>query len=372
MLAMTTALTIQTFRTQDRALRLRIQPRAPHIVPQAADWRHLSPGLAMALLLVAGMMWGGGNVASKTVLLHVGPLTTLALRCTLAFAIILALLQPWQRARQSVPFTASFLKSACGVALLFAGALVLQQCAYRWTSVTNASFLVNTCAVLTPVIAWIWLGQRPKASVALAGGAILFGAYLMSGLAGAGSHIGAGINPGDLASLGSAVFYASAMVALGRHLHRHGRLLWTTAIQFAVTALLAAPLALWLESPSLQDVGAAWPELAYLGVFSSAGASVLTAVAQRSVTASVAATITSSESVFGGAAAFVVLGERIPGPALVGGAVILLAILIVARADGTRAEGTRADGAQPDSAQPASAQSGSVQSDGAAVAAGRA
>ena len=151
MLAMTTALTIQTFRTQDRALRLRIQPRAPHIVPQAADWRHLSPGLAMALLLVAGMMWGGGNVASKTVLLHVGPLTTLALRCTLAFAIILALLQPWQRARQSVPFTASFLKSACGVALLFAGALVLQQCAYRWTSVTNASFLVNAASVVTPI-----------------------------------------------------------------------------------------------------------------------------------------------------------------------------------------------------------------------------
>ena len=211
MLAMTTALTIQTFRTQDRALRLRSRPRAPHIVPQTTDWRHLSPGLALALLLVAGMMWGGGNVASKTVLLHVGPLTTLALRCTLAFAIILALLQPWQRARQSVPFTASFLKSACGVALLFAGALVLQQCAYRWTSVTNASFLVNTCAVLTPVIAWVWLGQRPKASVALAGGAILFGAFLMSGMARAGTHIGAELKFGPRDTGGEAAHGAKAI-----------------------------------------------------------------------------------------------------------------------------------------------------------------
>jgi drug/metabolite transporter (DMT)-like permease len=231
--------------------------------------------MAVGLLLLAALCWGAGNVANKTLLDHVGPFTALVARCLLGLAIIL----PLCRLDGDEPLDRGWLASALGVSVLFAAAIMAQQVAYRWTTVTNVSFLVNTCTVMTAVLAWILLRQRPGWRVGLAGGVTLAGAYLMSGA----SVVGVSMNPGDLACLVSAFFYAGWMVALGQHATRFGRPMATSAVQFGLTAALMLPLALIFEAPTTAGVTAAWRELLFLGIFSTAAACALVTVAQRHV-----------------------------------------------------------------------------------------
>jgi drug/metabolite transporter (DMT)-like permease len=296
---------------------------APHATRRAdGSAFQITTTMAVGFLLLAALCWGAGNVANKTLLDHVGPFTALVARCLLGLAIIL----PLCRLDGDEPLDRRWLASALGVSVLFAAAIMAQQVAYRWTTVTNVSFLVNTCTMMTAVLAWILLRQRPGWRVAIAGGVTLVGAYLMSG-ASAG---GVSMNPGDLACFVSAFFYAGWMVALGQHATRHGRPMTTSAIQFGLTAALMLPLALAFEVPTTAGVAAAWPELLFLGIFSTAAACALVTVAQRFVSASVAAILVSMESVFGALGAYLLLGEQTPMSGLLGAALIFAAVALTA------------------------------------------
>ena len=61
------------------------------------------------------------------------------------------------------------------VSALFAVSIVIQQIAHQGTSVTNASFLVNTATVMTPPAAWLLTGERATAIIWFAAGAVYVG-----------------------------------------------------------------------------------------------------------------------------------------------------------------------------------------------------
>ena len=311
-----------------------------HISDQAYGPRYLEMTrlTASCALLLAALCWGAGNVANKTVLQHLDPLTVMSLRCLLAAIVIcpfaLPDLRPDLRRDMAQAADRDWIKSAVLLSLPFAAALLLQQWAYGLTSVTNAGFLVNTATVMTPVLAWLAFGQRVGAAVTLAAPLTLIGALLM-----AGGHLSlTRINGGDALCLGSAVGYAVWMVGLGRHAVRHGRPLGTTFVQFAVSAGLVLPVALWTKVPALAALGQAAPDLIMLGVISTALAFGLMTWAQRYVAAPTAAIIVSAEGVFGALGARFLLGEQASVLALCGAALILSAIATVAFAGQPAAE----------------------------------
>lgn len=295
---------------------------------------------AVAMLLLAALLWGSGNVANKTLLDHVGPFTALAIRCLLALLVVLPLLRFDGTGRTN----GRWLASALGVATLFVGATATQQVAYRWTSVTNVSFLVNTCPVMAAGLAWLLLRQRPGWRLSVAAIATVSGAALMSGVV----TTRLAMNPGDVACLVSAFLYAGGMVAMSRHLLDHGRPMATSAVSFGLAAAVMLPLSLAVEAPTTQGVAAAWRELLFLGLFSTAASCVLLTLAQRHVAAPLAAVLVSSESVFGAAGAFLLLGERTYVIGLLGGALILGAVALAARDSGPSRGPRRAEaGARP-------------------------
>lgn len=282
---------------------------------------------AHVALILAAMFWGFGNIAQKTVLEHIGPLSATCLRCAIA-ALVLApfVLVEGRRRREPGWWTSTVV-----VASIFATAILLQQTAYLSTSVTNASFLVNTATVLTPVIAWYFLREVTGRLGLVAAVMTLAGVFLMSnGAAGA-----SGLNRGDAICLVSALFYAFWMVALGRHARQFGLPFATALWQFLFAAAMTLPPALMFESVSGQTITEAWPDLAILGLFPTAAAFGLQTVAQRYTSASKAAVLVSGESIFGAIGAYAVLGERPQAAALAGAALIFLAILMVAMSSGS-------------------------------------
>jgi drug/metabolite transporter (DMT)-like permease len=276
--------------------------------------------VGVLMLIGAAALWGSGNIANKTLLDDIGPFTALALRGCIAAAIVV----PLMKYDRDLSDARGFYLSALWVGVLFVAAAAFQQAAYQWTTVTNASFLVNTCTVLTPLLAWVFLRERPTGPIVVAALVTLCGAWLMCGAA----ALAPVLNQGDLACLISAVFYAGWAIALGRHAVRYGRPMTTAVVQFALTGIVLAPVALALEAPTLTGIAAAGAEVIYLAVFCTAGACVLTMIAQRQVSASVAVVLLSLESVFGAAAAFVFLTERPSFDVLAGGVLVLVAVLV--------------------------------------------
>jgi drug/metabolite transporter (DMT)-like permease len=292
----------------------------------------MRPGIAISLLLLAALLWGSGNVANKTLLAHIGPLTAICLRALVASLVLLPLL------RLDGPGTpgAGWMKSAICVSALYIMAATIQQAAYVWTTVTNASFLVNTCAVITPLLAWAIFRQRPGVPVTVAAIMTLLGAFLMSGL----SPATLSINIGDLACIAAAVCYAGWAIALGRHAMRHGRPFTLTALQFALAFVVTGPAAIVIEAPTTAQMIAAVPEILYLAVFSTAGACTLTAIAQRHVSPSLAVVLLSMESVFGAGAARLLLGEVTTMAGLAGGLLIAMGVIVAVRPISRRDSGT--------------------------------
>jgi drug/metabolite transporter (DMT)-like permease len=283
--------------------------------------------MAHFALLLAAAFWGGGNIAQKLVLSHIGPMSAVCLRCAIAAIAILPLAATeWQRHCQ-----AGFPKSMLLVSISFTAAICLQQLAYIDSSVTNASFLVNTCTVLTPLIGWLLLREPSSRLVLCAGVMTLSGVFLMSS-----GSLASG--PGDLYCLASAFMYAIWMVALGRHAQAYDMPFSSAFMQFALAALIGFPF-LMAKAPAPADIGTAAPNLAILGLFTTAAAFGLQTWAQRYTSASRAAVIVSAESIFGAAGAIVVLGERPREIALLGAALIFLAIVAVSlRSDDQPAE----------------------------------
>ncbi|MCF6102968.1 DMT family transporter [Mesorhizobium muleiense] len=132
---------------------------------------------ANCLLLLAAAFWGFGNVAQKTVLDHLDPLSAVGMRCLIAglMAAPLTMLE-W-----GTKFGPGYRMSLAKVSALFSISIIIQQVSYLDTTVTNASFLVSTATVMTPLAAWLLIGERPTAVGGLAAAMTLAGVLLLSG-----------------------------------------------------------------------------------------------------------------------------------------------------------------------------------------------
>ena len=279
-------------------------------------------GFAHLALIVAAVFWGFGNIAQKTVLEHVGPMSATCLRCGIAALVIIPFIGLDRRLRRE----SGWLASALFVAATFAAAISIQQTAYLSSTVTNASFLVNTATILTPLLAWLILQERTGIVGIAAAAVTMVGVFLMSN----GMNGFAAFKWGDAACLVSAFFYALWMVLLGRHAHRYGSPFATAFVQFSVACLMTMAPMIVSEAPPLASIVGASSELLALGVFSTAAAFCLQIFAQRYTTASRAALLVSGESVFGALGAFLWLDEQISIMVATGAALILIAIVTVA------------------------------------------
>lgn len=280
---------------------------------------------ANGLLLLAAFLWGSGNVAQKTILDDLGPLTAVGLRCLIGAIVIWPLVDSSHaQTRRNTGKKASHgaMWGVIGV-FSFAIAITLQQISYGYTTVTNAGFLVNTCTVMTPLMLRFLLGQSSSRSVCVAAGMTFGGAALMSG----GSL--QGLNAGDAGVLLAAFFYALWIVAVGEFVTHHGGETVLTVMQFMVTGILCLAAGLMFETVSFAAIANAAPELFMLGGFSTGFAYLLMATAQRVASASEAAVIASAEAIFGAIAGYAVMGEILTPVALCGALLIFFGILLV-------------------------------------------
>jgi len=281
----------------------------------------MNRGRANIALLFTAILWGSGNVVQQSVLQHIGPITAVGLRCMIASLIVLPF--AWRSGGLSFKLE----KHARGWATLtisaFAIALTLLQIGFGRTTVTNASFLVNTASVMTPLCCWLFLRHKPAIVVWIAALSTLIGTCLMSEGSLTAFHVG------DILCLLSALSYSIWMVSLGQFVSKCGHAVHISLMQFLATGFVCTIIGLAVEPLSVSGLISAVPHLIFLGVFSTGIGYLLQAIAQTGTTASEASIILSSEAIFGGLGGILVLGERLSLTAIAGSALIFGGIIVM-------------------------------------------
>lgn len=273
------------------------------------------------LLIFAAVIWGVAFVFQKTAMDHVEPLTFIAARCVVAVLALVPLALYEQRWSSTTADPRVWRIALAGGVAFFAGAW-LQQEGIKTASVTNTGFLTALYVVITPFVAWMAMGRVPSWLVWPAVMLSALGTWLLGG-----GTINAFSRGDGLVAL-SAFFWAGHVVMTGTAA-RYGRPIGFTVVQFAVVTVLAAIGAMALETVTLDGLrGAAW-DIAFVGLLSSALTFTLLTVVLQHTPPSEAAVIVSTETLFAAFAAYLVLGERLPGIGWLGAGLILLATLFV-------------------------------------------
>lgn len=278
---------------------------------------------ADAALLFAAAIWGLAFVFQKSAMEHIGPLTFVAARGAIA-ALALAPLA-WRESRRRSPGGddgGALLKVGLSAGAAFFIAAWLQQAGLGTASVTNTGFLTALYVVITPFLAWGLTGKVPTPWVWPAAALSAIGTWLLGG----GTL--AAFSRGDMLVALSAFLWALHVVITGKA-SSLGRPIAFTALQFAVVAALAAVAAGMLETVSVAGLQGAAIDIAYVGLLSSALTFTLLTAALRHTSASEAAVIVSTETLFAALSAYLLLGERLAAIGWAGAALILLATLLV-------------------------------------------
>jgi drug/metabolite transporter (DMT)-like permease len=274
------------------------------------------------MLVAIAAIWGLAFVFQKTAMDHVGPYTFLALRAVIAALILAPIALFYENGnRPQRPNAAFWLIAIAGGFTFFVGG-ILQQIGLVTATVTNTGFLTGLYVVITPLLMWLVLSRPPGIIIWIAVALAFAGTWMLGG-----GTVG-GFSWGDWLVVFSSFFWASHMLVI-EHSGRHARPIAFTAIQFAVVALVSGIGALLLETPSIDTLLAAAPEIVYVGVLSSALTFTLLAVAMRHTNAAEATIIVSTETVFAAIAGVLLLSERLEWIGWLGAAMMFSASVLV-------------------------------------------
>ena len=289
----------------------------------------MSRTLANLLLLFAGAVWGMGFVAQRTAMDDIGPMAFIALRFLVASIAVLPLVyRELKPADKRV--TLSNLRGFFWVGTAFFLAMAMQQVGILATTITNAGFLTALYVIIVPLILFFALGERQATIIWPATALALVGIFLLSG-----GEI-ALLTWGDWLIIVGAFFAALQIILTKKIVDATGLPVTMAFTQFVICGIYGAicyflaPLFGLAETTVTYELFlAALPEILYAGIFSGALAFTIQAVAQRYTSASSAAILLSSESLFAAIFATLLLGERLGLIGYIGCALIFTAILAV-------------------------------------------
>lgn len=278
---------------------------------------------ADAALALCSLLWGATFVVVRNALDHVSVFLFLALRFTIA-ALLMSAYRP--RALKSLHRQELLAGGLLGLFLF--GGYAFQTAGLQYTTPAKSGFVTGSSVVLVPLLLGIFWRRHLTAWIYGGTLAAIGGIFLLTVPAEGLSRL----NRGDWLTLIAAALYAVHIILVGEYARRHsGAALGV--LQVAACAALA-----WLAAASASLTS--WQEIRFDGrmealagiaicaVFATAIAFSVQLWAQRYTTPSHAAIIFTLEPVFAVVTSYLVIGERLNGRSLLGGALVLAGILI--------------------------------------------
>jgi drug/metabolite transporter (DMT)-like permease len=279
-----------------------------------------APRRAEAALIANTIIWGSTVVLVKQALRDVSPVLFLALRFTLAAAVLLVLFRgSWSHPRNP---RWSLTGGALAGTFLFSG-YAFQTIGLQFTTAPKSAFLTGLTSVMTPLLGAVVYRKKPRAVEV---GGVLLATCGMALMTLPGATLA--MNRGDLLTVCCAACYAAHILTLNRYSATASFELLATA-QIVISALLAWSLFRGMETQYIRWTPGVWAAILITGVFATALAFTFQAWAQRYTTSTRTALIFMLEPVFAWITSYLLTGETLSARAAAGAGLILAGILAV-------------------------------------------
>lgn len=265
-------------------------------------------------LTISAIAWGFAFAFQRSAMDATGPFTFNGIRF-IAAGFLVAILSKFFGEK----YSPKLLKTGLILGFfLFTGAS-LQQVGMQYTSAGKGGFVTSLYLLFVPITLLIFWKEKISWR---SWGALLIATV---GLALLCLQDDFSINLGDALMLLCALLFAAHVVVV----EKYGRgcpPLALSAIQLSASGVCSLIISVWLEQNRWASTINAWPALLYT-IFISIGLGyTLQIIGQRTVKAHTAGLILSLESVFAALAGWLLLGEILTVPQLVGAGLILLAL----------------------------------------------
>jgi drug/metabolite transporter (DMT)-like permease len=295
---------------------------------------------------------GAACISSSAVLMRLAgtsPSITALGRCGLALPVLGAL--AWAERRRGAPRLPSRSRWLARLAGLFlAGDLITWSHAINAIGAGLGTVVPNLEVLIIALLAWLFLGERPRRSLVLASPFMLAGLVLVGGLAGVGGSRAYGRDPalGVAYGVAVAVIYAIYIFTLRQATSSLGPRPAVAAVLFEATVgatAASAVLGLVLNDYRLGSAPWPWPALGWLALLALTSQVIgwlLITVSMPRLPAAMVGAVLLIQPAGSVGLSYLILGERPSGLQLAGVALVLTGVLVAV------------GGGDPQSSRPAS------------------
>jgi drug/metabolite transporter (DMT)-like permease len=283
----------------------------------------------MADLALAAIMavWGSSFAILRGLMGRdaASPMALVAVRMALASGLLVGFMLLTARGRAQLrALRGQLLFDGLAAGASLGLGFLLQIEGLQRTSASRSGFLTGLLVVLVPILEFAFLRKRPRALSVVA---LLIAFAGMTVLSAPWADSSAATALGDGLTVACAVFNAGQIVILGRVAPRHP-VLPLLLLQLVATGAMAAAAGPFVEVQRFSGEARLWGALLYLALFATLLAFGIQVWAQKILSPVRVALLGALEPVFAAVWAALLLGERLSGHELAGGALIIAGVLV--------------------------------------------
>lgn len=268
-------------------------------------------------MVIATIFFGMTYVLTKICLNYSTELHIISFRFLIAFVISLIFLQ-----KKIFPIKIKEILYSLILSVLLFMVFITMTIGVKYTTATNASFLISLSVIFIPFFSWIFNKEKPKKSIFIILIIALIGIMLLTLDKNLEFHIG------DILCLICSLLFSFHVLITERFV-KNNNPITLGVLQFGGVALLSFLVQYPIEKFTLPKNEKFWISLMILSVFCTALAYIIQTVSQKKLSSTLIGLILSLEPIFSGIFGYFILNEYLSPQQYIGAFLLLISIIYV-------------------------------------------
>ena len=268
-------------------------------------------------MFIATIFFGMTYVLTKICLNYSTELHIISFRFLIAFVISLIFLQ-----RKIFPLKIKEILYSLILSVLLFMVFITMTIGVKYTTATNASFLISLSVIFIPFFSWVFNKEKPKKSIFIVLIIALIGIMLLTLDKNLEFHIG------DILCLICSLLFSFHVLITERFV-KNNNPITLGVLQFGGVAVLSFLVQYPIEKFTLPKNEKFWISLMILSVFCTALAYIIQTVSQKKLSSTLIGLILSLEPIFSGIFGYFILNEYLSLQQYIGAFLLLISIIYV-------------------------------------------
>ncbi|MEX6493979.1 DMT family transporter [Fusobacterium animalis] len=268
-------------------------------------------------MFIATIFFGMTYVLTKICLNYSTELHIISFRFLIAFVISLIFLQ-----RKIFPIKIREILYSLVLSVLLFMVFITMTIGVKYTTATNASFLISLSVIFIPFFSWVFNKEKPKKSIFIILIIALIGIMLLTLDKNLEFHIG------DILCLICSLLFSFHVLITERFV-KNNNPITLGVLQFGGVAVLSFLVQYPIEKFTLPKNEKFWISLMILSVFCTVIAYIIQTISQKKLSSTLIGFILSLEPIFSGIFGYFILNEYLSLQQYIGALLLLISVISV-------------------------------------------